>query len=224
MANGTETSEAPRVRTIRQAAAALAERDPVIARLVREIGLPRIPIPRGAPFAGLVRGIVYQQLAGAAAGAIHRRLLLAVDGEASPERLLALDDATLRAVGLSGAKVASLRDLAAKVADGSVVVEPRRLGRRTDAEIIAELTRVRGIGPWSAQMFLIFQMRRLDVWPTGDLAVRKGYGLGWQTETPTQRELDVLGEPFHPYRTVAALYCWEVARLRAGVKAPLITG
>jgi DNA-3-methyladenine glycosylase II len=207
--------------TSRQAAARLAERDPVIAGLVREFGLPRMRVSKSTPLAELVRGITYQQIGGAAAGAIHRRLLAAIGDDFTPQRLLELDDATLRTVGLSGGKVASIRDLAAKVADGTVIVSPRRLARRTDDEIIAELTRVRGIGPWSAQMFLILQMRRPDVWPTGDLAVRKGFGLGWGIPTPTPKELELLAEPYRPYRTTVAWYCWQVAERRIGASAPI---
>ena len=106
-----------------------------------------------------------------------------------PEPLLALTDEQMRAVGLSRAKVASLRDLAAKVLDGTVVLSPRGLARESDDEIIARLSAVRGIGPWTAEMFLIFQLRRLDVWPVGDLGVRRGYGLAWQIPEPTAREL-----------------------------------
>ena len=98
----------------------------------------------------------------------------------SPEPLLALSDEQMRAVGLSRNKMASLRDLAAKVLDGTVVLSPRGLARESDDEIIARLSAVRGIGPWTAEMFLIFQLRRLDVWPVGDLGVRRGYGLAWQ--------------------------------------------
>ena len=97
-----------------------------------------------------------------------------------PEPLLALTDEQMRAVGLSRNKMASLRDLAAKVLDGTVVLSPRGLARESDDEIIARLSAVRGIGPWTAEMFLIFQLRRLDVWPVGDLGVRRGYGLAWQ--------------------------------------------
>jgi DNA-3-methyladenine glycosylase II len=208
--------------TPRQAALILAERDPVIAELVRLTGFPRMVFPTATPLAVLVRGITYQQIGGAAASAIYGRLLAAVDGEITPERLLALDDATLRAVGMSGGKVLAIRDLAAKVDNGDVVISPRRLASRTDAEIIAQLSTVRGIGPWSAQMFLILQLRRQDVWPTGDLAVRKGFGAAWRIPTPTARELDVLGEPYRPYRTVLAWYCWEAARLYAGAAAPTL--
>jgi DNA-3-methyladenine glycosylase II len=158
---------------------------------------------------------VYQQLAGAAATAIHGRLLAALDNDPTPEGLLTLDAATLRAVGLSANKAASLQDLAAKALDGTVRLDPRGLARQTDDEVIARLATVRGIGPWTAQMFLIFQLRRLDVWPTADLGVRHGYGLAWDISTPTARELEPLGDPFRPYRSVAAWYCWRAAQLLA---------
>jgi len=161
------------------AARILAERDPVIARLFAQTGPPRLPRPSETHLATLVRAIVYQQLATRAAAAIHGRLIAALGGEVQPEALLALSDETLRAVGLSRAKVASLRDLAAKVADGTVVLSPRGLSRESDADIIARLSAVRGIGTWTAEMFLLFQLRRLDVWPVGDLGVRRGYGLAW---------------------------------------------
>src|SRR6202042_1386148 len=103
----------------------------------------------------------------------------------------------------------SLRDLAAKVLDGTVTLSPRGLSRQSDEEVIARLCTVRGIGPWTAQMFLIFRLRRLDVWPTGDFGVRQGYGLAWSVSMPTARELEPLGEPFRPYRTVVAWYCWR---------------
>jgi hypothetical protein len=112
--------------------------------------------------------------------------------------------------------MASLRDLAAKVLDGTVVLSPRGLARESDDDIVARLSAVRGIGPWTAEMFLIFQLRRLDVWPVGDLGVRRGYGLAWQVPEPTARELKPLGEPFRPYRSVAAWYCWRAAELYAG--------
>jgi DNA-3-methyladenine glycosylase II len=191
----------------------LAGRDPVIARLVSLAGLPRVSRSRETPFAALVRAIVYQQLAGAAAAAIHRRLLAAIDDNPTPEKLLTLDAATLRGVGLSANKAASLQDLAGKALDGTVLLNPRGLARQSDDEVIARLSTVRGIGPWTAQMFLIFHLRRIDVWPTADLGVRHGFGLAWDIPTPTARELELLGDPFHPYRSVVAWYCWRAAGL-----------
>jgi DNA-3-methyladenine glycosylase II len=208
------------------AARILAERDQVIARLVADAGPPRLSRPTETHFGTLVRAIVYQQLAGRAAAAIHGRLIAALGGDSEdvrPEPLLALTDEQLRAVGLSRAKVASLRDLAAKVLDGTVVLSPRGLARQSDDEIIARLSEVRGIGPWTAEMFLIFQLRRLDVWPVGDLGIRRGYGLAWQIPQPTARELKPLGEPFRPYRSVAAWYCWRAAELYAGAAESALT-
>jgi DNA-3-methyladenine glycosylase II len=202
----------------RAAAQQLAERDPVIASLVADAGLPSFPVPKETHFETLVRAITYQQLAGNAARAIHGRLVDALGGEVQPDRLLKLPDAAFRQAGLSQAKVASLRDLAAKVLDGTVELAPRRLAHQSDTEIAARLTSVRGIGQWTADMFLMFQLRRLDVWPTGDLGVRRGYGLAWNVPTPTAKELDVLGEAYHPYRSIVAWYCWRAVELSAARK------
>lgn len=206
------------------AARILAERDPVIARLYAEAGPPRLPRATETHVGTLVRAIVYQQLAGRAAAAIHGRLIAALGGEVSAAALLALSDETMRAVGLSRNKMASLRDLAAKVLDGTVVLSPRGLSRESDDQIVARLSAVRGIGPWTAEMFLLFQLRRLDVWPVGDLGVRRGYGLAWQIPEPTARELKPLGEPFRPYRSVAAWYCWRAAELYADAAGSVLTG
>jgi DNA-3-methyladenine glycosylase II len=103
------------------------------------------------------------------------------------------------------------------------VLDPRRLARESDDEIVARLTTVRGIGKWSAEIFLMFQLRRLDVWPTGDLVVRKGFALAWNIPTPTPRQLDALGEPYRPYRSVVAWYCWRAAQLYAGATPTAVT-
>src|SRR5580700_8815032 len=163
--------------TFAKAARILAERDPVIARLLEQTGPPRLSRPSGSHFGALVQAIVYQQLAGAAAAAIHGRLIAALGGQVTPERLLSLPDEALRSAGLSRSKTASLQDLAAKIGDGTVVLDPAGLRAENDAEVVARLSTVRGIGKWTAEMFLMFQLRRLDVWPTGDLGVRKGFGL-----------------------------------------------
>jgi DNA-3-methyladenine glycosylase II len=199
-----------------EAAKMLASRDPVLAGLIAAAGPIRIRRRTGSHFAGLVEAIVYQQLAGPAARAIHGRLVLALDDDVQPEAVLALSDETLRAVGLSANKARSLRDLSAKVLDGTIILSPRGLSRQSDDEVMARLSTVRGIGPWTAQMFLIFRLRRLDVWPTGDFGVRQGYGLAWKVPMPTARELEPLGDPYRPYRTVVAWYCWRAVELYAG--------
>jgi DNA-3-methyladenine glycosylase II len=217
--------EIPPSRRVSHATAArtLAARDPVVARLVAEVGLPRLRRSQESPFAALVQAIVYQQLAGAAAQAIHRRLVSALEDDVQPSGLIALSDASLRAVGLSANKMASLRDLATKVLDRSVVLSPRDLSRQGDEELIARLSTVRGIGRWTAEMFLIFQLRRLDVWPTVDFGVRRGYGLAWEVPMPSARELQPLGDRYRPYRSVLAWYCWRAAELLGGAAESAVT-
>jgi DNA-3-methyladenine glycosylase II len=207
-----------------EAARILASRDPVIARLVTESGLPHSGRSADSHFAALVRAIVYQQLAGRAAAAIHGRLIATLDDDVQPGKLLAKATEELRAAGLSQNKIASLRDLAAKVLDGTVVLTPKGLSREPDEEVVTRLTSVRGIGRWTAEMFLIFQLRRLDVWPTGDLGVRRGYGLAWHIPMPSARELEAFGEPYRPYRSVLAWYCWRAAELYGGAAASALTG
>jgi DNA-3-methyladenine glycosylase II len=201
----------------------LASRDPVIARLIAEAGPPPLRRPQESHFASLVRAIVYQQLAGAAAAAIHGRLIAALNSDVQPDALIALSDESLRAAGLSANKTVSLRDLATKVLDGTVVLTPRGLARESDEEVTARLSAVRGIGPWTADMFLMFQLRRLDVWPTGDLGVRRGYGLAWKVPMPSARELQPLGDRYRPYRSVAAWYCWRAVELYAGAAVSALT-
>lgn len=205
------------------AAAELAERDPVIAELVATVGAPKLRKPFDTHFAALVRSIVYQQLAGKAAAAIHGRLVVALDSDVRPETLVSLPDDAMRAAGLSANKAASLRDLAAKVLDGTVVLDPAGLRREPDEEVISRLSTVRGIGVWTAQMFLLFQLRRLDVWPTGDLGVRRGYGLAWKVPMPSPKQLEALGDPFTPYRSVAAWYCWRACEVYAGAAESALT-
>jgi DNA-3-methyladenine glycosylase II len=193
------------------AAAEVAARDPAFADIVRRSQPFRLSrsTQRGEDaFNILAASIVYQQLAGRAAAAIHGRFLALFDGHATPEAVLATPVETLRSVGLSGAKAASIQDLAAKVADGTVPVD--RLARMKDADIVARVTRVRGIGRWTAEMFLIFNLRRLDVWPVDDYGVRKGWAvLHGMAELPKPKALDAEGEVFRPYRTAAAWYCWR---------------
>ena len=219
----TVSEPRPKRVSYTEAAGILAAREPVLAGLIEAAGPIRIGRRTGSHFAGLVQAIVYQQLAGAAASAIHGRLVAALDGAVEPEPLLALSDETLRAVGLSANKARSLRDLATKVLDGTVVLSPRGLARESDEEVISRLSTVRGIGPWTAQMFLMFRLRRLDVWPVGDFGVRQGYGLAWKVPMPTARQLEPLGDPYRPYRTVVAWYCWRAVELHAGAAESAVT-
>lgn len=198
--------------TVTEAVAALGSRDPVLARLIERHGAapPRRRVPASDRFGALARMIVHQQLAGSAAASIHRRFVDALGGEVTAASVLAASPALLTSCGLSRAKEASIRDLADKVLSGEVELD--RIGRLADADVVAHLTVVRGVGPWTAQMFLMNTLSRLDVWPTGDFGVRAGFGRAWGLDgPPAPNELEALGEPFRPYRSLVAWYCWRAA-------------
>jgi DNA-3-methyladenine glycosylase II len=200
----------------------VAARDPVLTRLV-ELAGPITYRPRDPDghFGALVRAIVYQQLAGRAAQAIHGRVRATVGDTLTPETLNAVPDDVLRAAGLSGNKLASLRDLSAKILDGTL--DLNRSSRLGDDELVATLVTVRGIGRWTAEMYLMFELRRLDVWPVDDLGVRQGYGLAWRLDpAPSAKELAPLGDRFRPYRSVVARYCWAAVVLFRGATDPAL--
>jgi DNA-3-methyladenine glycosylase II len=201
----------------------VATRDPVLAQLVARVGrITHRPRDPDGPFGALVRAIVYQQLAGRAAEAIHGRLRTTVGEALTPAMVAVAPDPALRAGGLSANKLASIRDLSAKVLDGTVGLS--RTSARSDEELIARLVTVRGIGRWTAEMYLMFQLRRLDVWPVDDLGVRQGYALAWQLDpAPTPKKLEPLGDRFRPYRSIAARYCWAAdPLLRPGSTEPTL--
>lgn len=182
--------------------------DPAMERVVKALGPVALRPPSSDYFNALARSITFQQLAGAAARAIHGRFLALFDGTPTAEAVLGAEDAVLRGCGLSINKVAAIRDLAAKTSDGTVPLD--RIEELDDEEIIRRLLAIRGIGRWTAEMFLIFQLRRPDVWPVDDLAVRKGYAIIHRlAESPKPRELLGLGEIYRPVRTAAAWYCWR---------------
>ena len=188
----------------------LSQQSPVLEQLIAQHG-PYRPRRADSPdvFASLTRAIVYQQLAGKAAATIHGRFTELCGGRVTPDRVRALALDQIRAAGLSRAKCAAVLDLARHAEEGLLVLS--ELESLDDATLTQRLCRVRGIGPWTAQMFLIFELGRLDVWPTGDLAVRKGFGRAFGLPAPpTPRELATAGEPFRPYRSLVAWYCWRV--------------
>ena len=203
-----EATAEPAKDDLAAAAAEVARRDPALGRLGDLIGPPAIRPPLEGYFAALVRAIAFQQLAGRAAAAIHGRFLANFVEGLTPEAVLALPEELFRSAGLSAAKTASLRDLAAKVGDGTVPLDG--IEALADDEIVARLVSVRGIGRWTAEMFLIFQLRRPDVWPVDDFGVRKGYAIAHDLPTlPKPKELAALGDLYRPYRTIAAWYCWR---------------
>ena len=195
------------------ATAEIARRDPVMAGLVERAGPLRIRAPRDAdPFVELAQAIAYQQLAGRAAAAIWGRVAAMFDGAMTPEAVLATPDPAFRAAGFSASKTRSVKDLADKVLTGVVPLD--RLKRMPDDEVVARLSEVRGIGRWTAEMFLIFTLRRMDVWPVLDYGVRNGYRIAYGlAELPAPKALEAEGERFRPYRTAAAWYCWRAVDL-----------
>ncbi len=197
------------------ATATISRRDPAMGVAAEAVGACTLTRRRhpGGTFGALARSILYQQLAGRAAAAIHARFVALFDGRPTPDAVLATPVESLRVAGLSTAKAASVKDLASHVNDGSLRLD--RLSRMEDEEIVTRLSSVRGIGRWTAEMFLIFQLNRPDVWPVGDLGVRAGYArIHEMPVQPTPAELSGLGERYRPYRTVAAWYCWRILDLR----------
>jgi DNA-3-methyladenine glycosylase II len=179
-----------------------------MARLIKAVGPVKLRDPLDDSFSALVRSITYQQLAGAAAAAIHGRFLNLFVEALSPAAVLTLPEVTMRSAGLSGSKVAAITDLARKVEDGTVPLHD--VETLSDEELVARLVQVRGVGRWTAEMFLIFQLRRLDVWPVDDFAVRKGWAIAHKLkDLLTPRALQAEGDRFRPYRTIAAWYCWR---------------
>jgi DNA-3-methyladenine glycosylase II len=202
------TGEAKAIRALSAADAQLAE---FIARAGPLAERPG----QGDAFSSLARAIVFQQLAGRAAAAIYGRLLDSLGGQMTPEALLARTPDELRAVGLSHNKTAALIDLATKATDGTLQLN--QLAKLSDDEIVARLVTVRGIGRWTAEMFLLFELRRPDVWPVDDLGVRNGYSLIHELPaTITPRALEAEGERYRPFRSTAALYCWQAIHLSRG--------
>jgi DNA-3-methyladenine glycosylase II len=186
----------------------VARKDPAMARLVKMAGPLELRDPLPDSFAALVRSIMYQQLAGAAAATIHGRFLKLFSDGLSPTAVLALPEGAMRSAGLSGSKAAAVADLALKVTDGTVPLHD--VDSLTDDDLVARLIQVRGIGRWTAEMFLMFQLGRLDVWPVDDYGVRKGWALAHKLkEPPAPRALQAEGDRFRPYRSIAALYCWR---------------
>ncbi|MEI8148811.1 MAG: hypothetical protein WCG62_07005 [Actinomycetes bacterium] len=183
--------------------------------LIKQVGPPpRLKVnPVANRFPTLVRNIVYQQLAGNAAAAIHGRLVAGVDGAVAPERVLALTDDECATFGLSRAKRDSIRDLSMKTLDGRIHFA--RHGRMDDAAVIDELVQVRGIGPWTAQMYLMHDLGRYDVWPTLDYGVRKGWSqLHGMDEMITIKAMGTAADHLAPYRSSVAWYCWQAADFR----------
>lgn len=190
----------------------VARKDRRIGKVIRRAGDIRLEIKAyRTPFLYLMRAIIYQQLSGKAAGTIHGRVIDLFPDKRSvtPERLLKLKDAKLRQAGVSGGKTRALRDLAQRSIAGEVPTFAR-LRRMDDTEIIERLTAVHGVGRWTVEMLLMFQLGRPDVLPIHDLGVRKGFAKAHGLEEmPTPKELERLAQSWRPFRTVGSWYCWR---------------
>jgi len=194
----------------------LQRSDKTIRELIRKVGACTLQTQRHrSPFEALMQSIVYQQLNGIAASTIFGRVKAIYPRRRfpRPEDILATLDEKLRAAGLSRAKVAAIKDLADKTLQG-VVPSSRTIIALSDLEIIERLTVVRGIGPWTVQMLLIFHLGRTDVWPVTDYGVRRGFAQSYGlADLPSPKELIELGEKWRPHRTVAAWYFWRALDL-----------
>jgi DNA-3-methyladenine glycosylase II len=203
----------------------LKSADPKLGALIDRVGPFTLRIDASmSPFESLLESILYQQLHGKAAATIHRRVREYYGGDPSPELLLKTPDEILRAAGVSGNKIKAMKDLAARTIDGTVPTHAA-IVKMPDADIVERLTEVRGIGPWTVEMLLIFRLGRPDVLPVTDYGVRKGYALTFQ-RVPKSRPLkaedlpkpDVLfrrGQRWKPYRSVASWYMWRACDLAA---------
>jgi DNA-3-methyladenine glycosylase II len=197
------------VGDLARARRALMRRDPVLAAIIRKCGACGITPGRESDiFCGLLEAIVSQQLSTRAAATIYGRLrALLPDNVPTPQSLLPLSDEALRGVGLSRQKAAYVRDLSQRVHDGSLRTEA--LAAMSDEDIVSELTKIKGIGRWTAEMILIFRLARPDILPVGDLgivrAIQRAYGL---RKAPDARRMLKIGESWRPYRSVASWYLW----------------
>jgi DNA-3-methyladenine glycosylase II len=209
-------SAGSRVRTVRatpKIVAELAASDPVMARLIEEHGtVVRRELRserRGDAYGALLRSIVGQQLSTKAASTIYGRMMELFDGHApTPVQLLAADPDAIRAAGLSRPKINYLRDLAQHVRDGELELD--RLDELPDEEVIEQLTAVKGIGEWSAHMFLMFHLGRPDVLPVGDQGIRNAIKKEYRLrKIPDAKRMEKIAKPWRPYRTLACLYLWS---------------
>jgi DNA-3-methyladenine glycosylase II len=204
-----------------QAMRDLCRADGRLAKVIRKIGsFPNQRRKSQHPYAVLLKAIVYQQLAGKAAAAIFGRVTaLGANGFPTPEEIMALDETKLRGAGLSRQKIAAVKDLAARTMDGTVP-NLKEIRRMSEEEILERLTRVRGIGEWSVQMFLMSQLGRPDILPIQDYGIRKGfqnvYGLD---DVPKPKAVLEHGERWRPYRSIASWYLWRAADQKSAKKS-----
>jgi DNA-3-methyladenine glycosylase II len=207
-----------------EAVAHLRARDAKLAALIDRAGPFTMQLDRSAsPFESLLESILYQQLHSKAAATIHRRVREYFGGDPTPQQLISTPDEPLRAAGVSGNKIKAMKDLAARTIDGTVPSHAA-INKMSDADIVERLTEVRGIGPWTVEMLLIFRMGRPDVLPVTDYGIRKGFALTFQ-RVPKTRPIEAAdlpapdvvfkrGQRWAPFRSVASWYLWRACDLK----------
>jgi len=199
-------------------ASELSARSKELARIIKAVGPPpvRKAVRVDRRYERVATAILHQQLAGVAAATITKRVVDLVEGSFTPERIAALREGDLRGCGVSGAKAAALFDLSQRSLDGRL--DFSSMGRKSNEVVLAELVSTRGIGEWTAQMFLMGALGRADIWPTGDLGVRSGWAIIHRLDdAPTAKQLEPLANHLSPYRSDVAWYCWRAVDLeRAG--------
>lgn len=203
------------VSAMRKALTYLKKNDKTLAGVIGKAGkCSLVPSEKFSPYQSLIKAITYQQLHGKAAATIHRRFLeiFPTKRHPKPEEILKVPLARLRKAGLSQAKAIGIREVCQKTLEG-VVPTSKKILELSDDEIIERLTTIRGVGVWTVQMLLIFQMGRHDVLPSADFGVRKGFSLAYKRPMPTPKELIAFGERWKPYRSIAAWYLWRAVDL-----------
>lgn len=197
----------------------LRKADPRLAAVIERVGPCRLEIRSdGTHFEHVLKAIIYQQLSGKAAATIHGRVVTLLGGTPTPDAVLAVPDEPLRAAGLSRQKMSYVRDLARQVAAGAVPLET--IDRLDDDDVIAALSSVKGVGRWTAQMFLMFRLGRPNVLPAEDLGIRKGVQLAYRTRgLPPPKRVLAIGRPWAPHATVASWYLWRSLELPPAPRA-----
>ena len=199
----------------RKALAHLRRADPVLRKVIEQVGPCRLrPLVDGSHFEFIARAIIYQQLSTRAAATIHGRVQALCGGVVSADPLIRLSDDALRGAGLSRQKLGYLRDLSARAANGSF--DTIRLPEMPDEEVTRQLIQVKGVGVWTAQMFLMFRLGRPDILPVLDLGIRKGVQRAYRLrKLPDAKRVEKIAAPWAPYRTVGSWYMWRVLELNA---------
>ncbi len=183
--------------------------DTVLREVIKQFDVPKIKVSKKY-FESLVESIIYQQLSGKSAFAIHRKFKILLKNKINPKNVLALSDSDFKKAGVSPQKMNYLRDLSLKFYQNKI--NSRDFSKMSDEEIIEHLIIIKGVGRWTAQMFLMFTLGRLDVFPVGDLGIQKGFMYAYNLKkNPSEKKIIQVSKNWSPYRTIASMYLWKLA-------------